>query len=102
MRPRAAVLIPTLDEAAWIGRTIAAIRRDNPTGQDDKLLVVDCGSTDGTVDIARAAGASVVSVDVRSAYVARNKGVDTTDEEWIAFLDADCIPDPGWLSSLIS
>ncbi|QHW32454.1 glycosyltransferase [Paenibacillus rhizovicinus] len=56
----------------------------------DQIVIVDTGSTDGTVDMARKSGASVV----RSAWTgdfagARNIGLAHAEGEWILFLDAD-------------
>jgi glucosyl-3-phosphoglycerate synthase len=59
---RISVVLPALDEAATIGAIVATIRRDlmdvaHPLV--DELLVMDSGSSDATVDIARTAGATV-------------------------------------------
>ncbi|MFB6281521.1 MAG: S-layer glycoprotein N-glycosyltransferase AglJ [Haloferacaceae archaeon] len=51
------VLVPTLDEAATVGDVVAGFREE---GYDD-VLVVDGGSTDGTREAAREAGARVVT-----------------------------------------
>lgn len=50
--------IPCLDEAASIGRVVMALRDDWP---DATILVGDNGSTDGTADVARGAGAEIVT-----------------------------------------
>jgi len=51
-----AVIIPTLNEAASIGGVIAEI----PRALAREIIVADSGSTDGTAQVARAAGARVV------------------------------------------
>jgi glucosyl-3-phosphoglycerate synthase len=58
---RIAVCIPTLDEAATIGAIVTIIRRELVEEPDlvDEILVIDSGSSDDTVEIARAAGAIV-------------------------------------------
>ena len=60
-RPRVAVVIPTLNEEEAIGGVVAAI----PPGLADRVIVADSGSTDRTVEHARAAGARVVSLRER-------------------------------------
>jgi len=54
---RVSVLLPAFNEAATIGVMVEAIRRAGPWLE---VLVVDDGSTDGTAEAARAAGATVL------------------------------------------
>jgi glycosyltransferase involved in cell wall biosynthesis len=63
MPPRVVAIIPALNEAGGIGRTIAALPRDIVGA----TIVVDGGSRDGTVDEARAAGAEVMT-EMRPGY----------------------------------
>ena len=56
----------------------------------DELVVVDTGSTDNTADLARAAGARVISYAWRDDFAAaKNCALDAAQGEWILFLDAD-------------
>jgi GT2 family glycosyltransferase len=68
---------------------------------EHELVVVDAGSTDATGQIARAAGANVVSAPQRNRSLARNRGVAAASHELIAFTDTDCAPAPGWLAALV-
>jgi glycosyltransferase involved in cell wall biosynthesis len=54
--PRIAAIIPVLDEEGAIGPVLAAMPRD----WVDEVIVVDGGSSDGTVAVARAGGATVL------------------------------------------
>ena len=91
------VIVPAYNEAARIGATLAALAAQ--TDRDFTLLVVDNGSTDGTAEIARAAGAEIL--------VERDKGVGCAVDTgfryaishgavYLARTDADCLPRPGW------
>lgn len=70
-------------------------------GRDDTLLVVDSASTGPTVaDAARAAGAALERLEVPGVSRARNHALATATTSWVAFLDDDCRPAPGWLAGL--
>ena len=98
-RPRVAVVIPTLNEEEPIGAVVGAVPRDAV----DEIIVADSGSTDGTVERARAAGARVV-VDRQRGYGracaagARAAG----DCDILVFLDGDGSDRPELIPRLIT
>lgn len=90
------VIVPVLDEAAAIGGLIAAM----PAGY--RPLVVDNGSTDGSGDIARAAGAAVVHEPVPGFGSACWAGLLAADppDGVVCFMDGDGSLDPADLPSV--
>ena len=77
------VVIPTLNEADQIA---AALRCVAWAGE---VLVADGGSTDATVERARAAGATVVTGDFATIAAQRNGAIARAQHEWVFALDAD-------------
>ncbi|MDQ2650886.1 MAG: glycosyltransferase family 2 protein, partial [Actinomycetota bacterium] len=78
------------DEEAVLPRCLASIR-----GWCDDILVVDTGSTDGTVEAALAEGATVLHHDWDGDFArARNHGLDHATGRWILYIDADEVADP--------
>jgi glycosyltransferase involved in cell wall biosynthesis len=62
----------------------------------DQRLVLDSGSTDGTVEIARALGAEVsINADWQGFGVQKNRALDLAASEWVLSLDADERVSPG-------
>jgi glycosyltransferase involved in cell wall biosynthesis len=101
-RVRVSIVIPARDAEAMIGRTVAAVRAQELDG-DFEVVVVDDGSSDATARVAEGAGARVVSNRTPLGPAdARNAGVAATTAPLLAFIDADCIPAPGWLRAGVS
>jgi len=65
-----------------------------------EVIVVDDGSMDGTADIAREYGFSVISTDNRGLGSARNTAMEAATGAIVAYTDDDAYPDPDWLNYL--
>lgn len=87
--PGITCLVPAHNEAPRIGRVIAAVQ-GHPAVDD--LMIVDDGSTDGTGDVARAAGALVISGPGNSGKTrALMLGLARVRTSHVLFLDADLL-----------
>lgn len=88
------IVLPCLDEAAalpWVLQRIPARCR---------ALVVDNGSTDGSADVARAHGATVVTEPRRGFGAAAHAGLLAATAPLVAFCDADASLDPAEIAGL--
>jgi glycosyltransferase involved in cell wall biosynthesis len=97
--PKCSVTIITLNEAEHVGAAI-----DSVTWADE-IVVVDCGSTDATTEIARAKGATVVHRDWSGWIDQKNFAAERAANDWIFSLDADeRVPPPlaGEIRELLS
>jgi glycosyltransferase involved in cell wall biosynthesis len=87
---RVSVVIPCLDEAETIAECVQSARAVlDESALEGEVIVVDNGSTDGSGDLARAAGALVVEERRRgygSAYLA---GLTAAKGDYIVMVDAD-------------
>ena len=99
------VLIPALDEEAALPRVLADLPREGPLWRVRQVIVVDNGSADRTAEVARAAGAVVVSEPRRgygAACLAGMARVRPDPPGVLVFLDADHSDDPGDLPALLA
>src|SRR3954454_14283682 len=116
-RHRVSVVLPARNEEATVGGMVAGLREHWVLGTPlvDELLVVDSDSTDATAQVARAAGADVVSTaEVLPAHGTRPgkgealwKSLAATTGDLVVFLDADLLGDvthyvPGLLAPLLT
>ena len=91
------VVIPVLNEADYIADLLVALAQQ--TYLPDEISVADAGSTDGTVEIAEQHGASIVRGGLPA--VGRNAGAAAATGDLILFLDADVLPAPRFIETIL-
>jgi GT2 family glycosyltransferase len=96
------IVIPTFNRREGILRTLAALGASAPFPRPVEVVVVDDGSSDGTIDslAGRAFPFSLQTLRQKNSgpAVARNAGVKAATGELILFLDDDVEPQPGLLA----
>ena len=101
--PDYSVIVPAYEAAEVVGECVRALVRQTMDRARYEIIVVDDGSSDGTGDVARQAGAdTVVCVEHGGPAAARNVGVAAARGKIVLFTDADCEPGPEWISKMVA
>jgi len=82
------VVVITFNEEANLGRLLESTRLA------DEHIVLDCGSTDRTLEIARAFGARTFTENWKGYAAQKNSAIDKTTGDWVLSLDADEAAEP--------
>jgi len=87
---RISVVLPVYDRERYVGEAVRSVLEQ--TRPADELIVVDDGSTDGSIDVVRGFASPIVHI-VRQANggigAARNRGMEAATGDLVAFIDSD-------------
>ncbi len=96
--PAAAVIVPHHDDHDRLARCLAALAAEDLSRVE--VLVVDNASERPLDAVAEAHPFARVAIEPeRGAAAARNRGVAESAAALLFFLDADCVPAPGWVAA---
>jgi len=99
--PTVSVIVPVHNGEGTIRTCLAALLAQDWPREALELIVVDNRSTDATrAVVAEYPVRLLEEARVQSSYAARNRGVAGSHGDLLAFTDADCVPDPGWVRAL--
>lgn len=99
--PCCSVVVPFFDSERHLAACIESLLGQDDVGGPFEVILIDNGSTDGSASIARRyPGVTVLEEPTPGAYAARNTGIERARAPLIAFTDADCVADAGWLRSI--
>jgi glycosyltransferase involved in cell wall biosynthesis len=92
------VIIPTLEEERYIGKTLACLAKFVP---EIEIIVVDGGSKDRTVEIARRYTDRVFKISERGISKAKNFGAKHSQGGILVFVDADVTVSDDFLQKMV-
>ena len=87
--PRISVVIPTFQEGRYLARVLSRVGEAKPPVE---IVVVDSGSQDNTVEIAKQFTDKIYPIKERGISKAKNYGAQQANGEILVFLDADVKP----------
>ena len=99
--PTVSVIVPVRDGESTIADCIDAILAAEYPSDCREVLVVDNGSTDGTASLIKARPVTYLSEPEPGVSNARNRGIAESTGDILAFVDADCLVEPQWLTELV-
>ncbi len=97
------ILIPTKNGDRWIGECLGAIYSQRGAGRVE-VVMVDSGSTDGTLEIARKYPVRIVEIPAQDFHHARTRNYASTltAGNYLVFLSQDAIPaNYNWLKAML-
>ena len=94
--PRISAVVPARNAEDWIESCLCAIRANHPA----EVILVDGGSTDRTVELARPWVDKVIDDGGTGVAAARMLGVASASQPWVALIDADVVLPPNALRDL--
>ena len=100
-QPFVSVIVPVRDGESTIADCLDAILATDYPSNRREILVVDNGSSDATAALIRPRRVRYLREPRRGVSHARNLGIATSRGEILAFVDADCLVEPHWLTELV-
>lgn len=100
--PAVSIIVPTFNGGNRIAKCLDALKQQKSVVSTE-ILVIDDGSTDNTVEIARQyQDIRVISQTNAGPASARNRGVLEARGAIVLFIDDDCVAAPHWLDAMIA
>jgi len=100
------IIIPAFNEARVIGKCLDSLTRLDFPPDHFEVILVDNGSADATVQIAKSfadrLNLTVLQKHGVKISALRNLGANAASGAILAFLDADCLPPRSWLTDILA
>ncbi len=106
LSPSVSIVVPVFNGEKTIDLCISSLKSLDYPEDAYEVIIVDGGSTDGTLDILKSHSSwthirLLNSIKQGGPSGARNKGIESVNRDVIAFTDADCIVTKTWLRNLV-
>jgi len=101
------IIVPARNEEENIGFLLRALQQQTYPQQLVQVIVANDGSTDNTAPIAKSfAGTAVVDVGEETSSAHKKRAIDQAIKiatgDLIVTTDADCVPTPNWIETIVS
>jgi len=99
------VVIRTLNESKYIGELLSKIKEQNKENFEVEVVIIDSGSDDGTIEIAKDFGCRITYIDKKEFTFGRsiNMGSHFADGDILIYISGHCIPcNNSWITDLIN
>ncbi|MDX6605766.1 MAG: hypothetical protein QOD14_306 [Solirubrobacterales bacterium] len=95
------MIVPVRDGQSTIADCLDSILATDYPAERREILVIDNASTDGTAALIQSRPVRYLREPKRGVSNARNRGIAESTGAILAFVDADCLVEPHWLTELI-
>lgn len=96
------IVVPVRNGEDTISACLKSILRMDFPAERREILVVDNGSTDSTASMLKDFPVTHLFESTKGAAAARNRGIEESRGDILAFTDADCLVSKHWLHELVS
>lgn len=100
MPPKLSIIIPSLNAADDLSLCLASLMPGVETGLIREVILVDGGSSDATIEIARDAGAKTVTATTPGRARQLIEGAAAARSDWLLFLHADTALSQDWAGAV--
>lgn len=97
--PAISVVIPTLNCDRTIGKCLASLNSLDYPKDKIQFLIVDSGSTDETLTIAKSYPVTIINEPRKGRGFASNRGFQEAANDYVAFVDSDAVVPSSWLKT---
>jgi len=95
------IIVPAYNEERFIAKCLSSIQQLDYPSESLEVIIVDNGSTDRTVEIAKKFGYRTEVFPKISVSALRNSGSKIAKGDVFAFLDGDCVVSRNWIKNAI-